>query len=130
MAAMKLVAASFLLVAGLGAWYAFSDWHDPRSEGPKPIPARYLEMARDECVAGLTAAGQDGRTADTFCGCVTAEVGRQVSFREFRKARVELEQARADSGSPKSFSEVLLGHRVLGPIIEICQVQPAAQFDD
>ena len=130
MAAMKLVAASFLLVAGLGAWFAFSDWRDPRSEGPAAIPERYLTMARDECVAGLTAAGQGGRTAETFCGCVTVEVGRQVSFRDFRKARVELEQARADSGTPQSFSEVLLGHRVLGPIIESCQSQLAEQFDD
>ncbi len=130
MAAMKLVAASFLLVAGFGVWFAFSDWRDPRSEGPAAIPERYLTMARDECVAGLTAAGQDGKTAESFCGCVTAEVGRRVTFRDFRKARVELEQARADSGTPQSFSEVLLGHRVLGPIIETCRAQFAERIGD
>ena len=96
---MKLLAV--LLAGGLfaGGFLLVEVWQDPRQAGPAPIPQRYLEKAEAACVEGLSRAGEAAAGVTAFCGCVAREVGRQFTFRDFRAARVEVEKARARSGS-------------------------------
>ena len=122
---MKLLAV--ILLGGLlaGGWFVFGVWQDPRTAGPAPIPERYLKQAGTECVEGLSRAGEGTAGAAAYCGCVTDQVGRQFTFRDFRAARVELEKARAESGAA-ALPDLLRAHATLGPIIQACDAEQEA----
>jgi len=122
---MKLLAVIFAGGLVAGGWFVFGVWQDPRTAGPAPIPGRYLDQAKAECVEGLSRAGEGAPGEAGFCGCVTREVGKRLSFRNFRAARIELEKARAGTGG-SALPDLLRAHETLGPIIRACDAEQEA----